>query len=506
MDKHNYKKYYYKDRNRHHHHRRESYHRSRSKNNHSKYNKYYERRDKSRNHRHRHSYYDKDKRSPSSSSFYSKRSKSKSLSKSSCSTEKIPITKPISGFHDKNESNEIILKNNNQLVTRSNFNVITNKYQNYSYIDINDINNIDNKVYIFNLPEINEDEITQYFTTLLNNLNPNNNNISPIKSITKKDNGFYYEIELTNKNNVNILKNFDRIEFRGYNIRILDTEKFVSEYNDSMGKNVLPDQIKPNNSIIKAGLDIVNHNIRNTILISNIPSNFPETEILNIVKSFGEIKNYRYIEGRIIYEYLNGNNTDKAIKGIDGKIIGINKLKAVRLYNNESGDIYNDYGNRNIAKKIIVDSLKQEDPVNNINIPSSLNNPNEIESKFSNKKITTLTVKPSSIIPSRVVLFINCLTPEDLMDDEEYEDILRDFREECMKYGTVLNIEIPRPDKESGTCRDCVGKVFVKFLKLESAKKARFNLSGRLFNGRICVASFYKEMSYEVREFEFNED
>ena len=33
----------------------------------------------------------------------------------------------------------------------------------------------------------------------------------------------------------------------------------------------------------------------------------------------------------------------------------------------------------------------------------------------------------------------------ELKDDEEYEDILEDIREECTKYGYVRSIEIPRP-------------------------------------------------------------
>lgn len=37
------------------------------------------------------------------------------------------------------------------------------------------------------------------------------------------------------------------------------------------------------------------------------------------------------------------------------------------------------------------------------------------------------------------------VTPEDLIDEEEYEDILEDIKEECNKYGVVRSLEIPRP-------------------------------------------------------------
>jgi hypothetical protein len=37
------------------------------------------------------------------------------------------------------------------------------------------------------------------------------------------------------------------------------------------------------------------------------------------------------------------------------------------------------------------------------------------------------------------------VTPEELRDEEEYEDILEDIKEECNKYGVVRSVEIPRP-------------------------------------------------------------
>lgn len=37
------------------------------------------------------------------------------------------------------------------------------------------------------------------------------------------------------------------------------------------------------------------------------------------------------------------------------------------------------------------------------------------------------------------------VTPDELKDEEEYEDILEDIKEECNKYGVVRSIDIPRP-------------------------------------------------------------
>lgn len=48
-------------------------------------------------------------------------------------------------------------------------------------------------------------------------------------------------------------------------------------------------------------------------------------------------------------------------------------------------------------------------------------------------------------IPTEVLCLMNMVAPEELLDDEEYEDIVEDVRDECSKYGQVKSIEIPRP-------------------------------------------------------------
>ncbi len=68
-----------------------------------------------------------------------------------------------------------------------------------------------------------------------------------------------------------------------------------------------------------------------------------------------------------------------------------------------------------------------------------------------------------------------------------------------MHFGTVLNVEVPRPDKTTELASRAVGKVFVKFSTLQSAKKARYNLAGRIYNRRTVIASFYPENYFDVR-------
>ena len=43
--------------------------------------------------------------------------------------------------------------------------------------------------------------------------------------------------------------------------------------------------------------------------------------------------------------------------------------------------------------------------------------------------------------PTEVLCLLNMVVPEELADEEEYEDILEDIREECSKYGEVSQAE-----------------------------------------------------------------
>lgn len=81
-------------------------------------------------------------------------------------------------------------------------------------------------------------------------------------------------------------------------------------------------------------------------------------------------------------------------------------------------------------------------------------------------------------------------------------EICEDVKEECEKYGEVLEMKIPRP---SGGSRQSngVGKIFVKYDNADSARKALQALAGRKFADRTVVTTYFSEVSpithYAVR-------
>lgn len=92
--------------------------------------------------------------------------------------------------------------------------------------------------------------------------------------------------------------------------------------------------------------------------------------------------------------------------------------------------------------------------------------------------------------PSLVVQLLNSVYAEDIADDSDYNDIVKEVKEEASKYGHVESIRIPRPSaavpNPLGT-----GKIFVQFGDLTSSRKFQQDTNGRLFDGRVVCAAFY---------------
>lgn len=91
------------------------------------------------------------------------------------------------------------------------------------------------------------------------------------------------------------------------------------------------------------------------------------------------------------------------------------------------------------------------------------------------------------------------VTAEELRDEEEYEEILEDIKEECNKYGVVRSVEIPRPIDDVDV--PGLGKVFVEFNSVMDCQKAQQALTGRKFSERVVVTSYYDPDKYHRREF-----
>eukprot|EP00270_Netrium_digitus_P015137 TRINITY_DN525_c0_g1_i2.p1 TRINITY_DN525_c0_g1~~TRINITY_DN525_c0_g1_i2.p1 ORF type:complete len:153 (-),score=42.72 TRINITY_DN525_c0_g1_i2:325-726(-) len=103
-------------------------------------------------------------------------------------------------------------------------------------------------------------------------------------------------------------------------------------------------------------------------------------------------------------------------------------------------------------------------------------------------------------VPTRVVCLAQVVAPEELSNDEDYEEIKEDMKDECGKYGVLANLVIPRPSPD-GHIGPGVGKVFVEYVDTQGAMKAKQSLNGRKFGGNVVQAAYYSEDKFSQADY-----
>lgn len=224
----------------------------------------------------------------------------------------------------------------------------------------------------------------------------------------------------------------------------------------------------------------------NKISISNIPTYLTEEQVTELLTSFGELKAFVLVKDRgtdesrgiAFCEYVDPAATDVAIQGLNGMDLGEKRLTVRKA-------------------SIGVTQVAGEMSVNAMSMLAG-----------------TTSTDPEI---SRVLQLLNMVTPEELMDNDDYEgkplplrlsfpflllllltlspEIKEDVAEECSKYGTILELKIPRPVGASRQSAG-VGKIYVKYDSPESAQKALRALAGRKFADRTVVTTFFPEVSF----------
>lgn len=102
-----------------------------------------------------------------------------------------------------------------------------------------------------------------------------------------------------------------------------------------------------------------------------------------------------------------------------------------------------------------------------------------------------------------VVQFVNCVTGADLVDDDNYEFVVADFRHELAKIAPVVSMVIPRPPQGyvMGLADDLprgLGKVFVEFDSPELAFEVINKVAGRQYNDRTVLCGYFDADDYKL--------
>ncbi|CAG0881031.1 unnamed protein product [Cyprideis torosa] len=257
---------------------------------------------------------------------------------------------------------------------------------------------------------------------------------------------------------------FDGINFKGQSLKIRRPHDYqpMPGLSDASASKMPP--------IVPGVISTVVPDSPNKIFVGGLPNYLNEDQVKELLLSFGQLRAFNLVKdsatglskGYAFCEYLDVGITDEAIAGLNGMQLGEKKLIVQRA---------------SVGAKGTQHSLA---PPIQLQVPG-----------------LNLTQGPGPA--TEVLCLMNMVVPEELKDEEEYEDILEDIREECNKYGVVRSIEIPRPIE--GVDVPGLGKVFIEFNSIVDCQKAQQALSGRKFSNRVVVTSYYDPDKYHRREF-----
>ncbi|RFU25037.1 hypothetical protein B7463_g11309, partial [Scytalidium lignicola] len=310
------------------------------------------------------------------------------------------------------------------------------------------------RLLVHNIPSVNEDTIVNFFNLQLNGLNVIEGSDPCLSAQISRDRGFAL-LEFKTASDATVALAFDGIT--------MEDNDYMTDGNapaDIQGLSIT----RPKDYIVPAVSDdtpyepgVVSSVVPDTpnkISVTNIPLYLTDEQVTELLVSFGELKAFVLLKdssteesrGIAFCEYIDAAAaTDIAIEGLNGMELGDKHLKVQR------------------ASIGITQASGLEMGVNAMSMLAG----------------TT----PQNLEEGRVLQLLNMVTPEELIDNDDYEEICEDVKEECEKYGKVLEMKVPRP---SGGSRQStgVGKIFVKYETTESASKALRALAGRKFADR----------------------
>jgi splicing factor U2AF subunit len=323
------------------------------------------------------------------------------------------------------------------------------------------------RLFIYNLPASATDaSIAEFFNLQLNGLNVITSQDPCISAALSKDRE-YALVEFKNAEDATMALALDGITMddsyeNGTNGAGVKAGLSIRRPKDYIAPTVAADDGEHQEGVLSS----VVKDSANKLCISNIPLYLTDDQVTELAAAFGELKSFVLVKdtsseqsrGIAFCEYVDPSTPDIAIEGMNGQLLGDQSLKVTRAS---------------------VGTTQASGLEMGVNAMSML-----------------AGTTSSDLEQGRVLQLLNMVTAEELMDNDEYEEICADVKEECEKFGTVLEIKVPRP--AAGRQTAGVGKIFVKFEDAESAKKAMQSLAGRKFAHRTVVVTFYGEEYFDV--------
>lgn len=320
------------------------------------------------------------------------------------------------------------------------------------------------RVYVGGLPPTaNEQSIAAYFNQVMSLIGGNTAGLGDavVNVYINHEKKFAF-VEMRSVEEASNAMALDGIAFEGAPVKV----RRPTDYNASQAALLGPTQPNPNLNLAAVGL--TREGPADRIFVGGLPYYLTETQIKELLETFGPLRVFELVKdqttgnskGYAFCVYQDLAVTDTACAALNGIKMG-EKTLTVRRANQGATQPRADQ-----LEGLLLQQVQQQQPV--------------------------MMQTQQLYLPTKVVCLRQAVSADELKDDEEYEDILEDMREEGGRHGKLVNVVIPRPGAD-GQLDEGVGKVFLTYADTDGSIKARVALDGRKFGGNHVVAVYYPE-------------
>lgn len=325
------------------------------------------------------------------------------------------------------------------------------------------------RMFVYNIPhDATDEQVKDFFNLHLNGLNVVNGSDPCLTAQVSKDKDFAL-LEFRTNEDATLSLSLDGFEMDGshQNGSNGNTNPLNSGIQIKRPKDYIAPSKSEDTEVMEGQVSSTVAETPAKICVTRLPTFIDDEQAKELLAAFGALKSFVLVRdtssgesrGVAFCEYRDREVvTDAAIESLNGMDLGDSKLK--------------------LFKACV--GVVQVDSEMSVNAMSMLAGTQSKEAE-----------------QSRVVCLHNMVTPEELLDNDEYEEIREDVKEECDKLGSVLDIKIPRPSGGSKQSNG-VGKIYVKYENANMATAALRSLAGRKFAERTVVVSYFAEEYFDV--------
>ncbi|XP_038971070.1 splicing factor U2af large subunit A isoform X2 [Phoenix dactylifera] len=372
------------------------------------------------------------------------------------------------------------------------------------------------RVYVGGLPPMaNEQTIATFFSNIMtaiggNAAGPGDAVVNVYINHEKK----FAFVEMRTVEEASNAMALDGIIFEGVSVRV----RRPTDYNPSLAAALGPSHPNPHLNLAAAGLTlgtIGGAEGPDRIFVGGLPYYFTDAQIKELLESFGPLRGFDLVKdkdtgnskGYGFCAYQDPSVTDVACAALNGLKMG-DKTLTVRRASASTGQIKPE-------QELILQQAQQHIAMQKMALQAGNAPP------FPG---AGLALAAPVAFPTKVLCLTEVASIDELRDDEEYSEILEDMREESGKFGSLVNVIIPRPTS-TGELIPGVGKlgiiinytsnlellrqsrvsldarVFLEYTDVTGSTRAKVALHGRKFSGNIVTASYYPEDKFTMGDY-----